>query len=130
MLKTFFYCFFFLMQTGLFAQSDKHDLHFKYLATQWDEAIPLGNGMLGALIWQKDNRLRFSLDRAAALTLEVYDIQGRCLQRLFEGALPVGTHTATWSGRDSEGHLLPVGLYFYRLRSDGRAETRKVLLVH
>ena len=64
MLKTFFYCFFFLMQTGLFAQSVKHDLHFKYLATQWDEAIPLGNGMLGALIWQKDNRLRFSLDRA------------------------------------------------------------------
>jgi len=47
-----------------FAQSQSHDLQFDTLATQWDEAIPLGNGTIGALIWQKQNRLRFSLDRA------------------------------------------------------------------
>src|ERR1700744_4650159 len=45
-------------------QASKHDLQFDSLATRWDEAIPLGNGMLGALIWQKQNHLRFSLDRA------------------------------------------------------------------
>jgi hypothetical protein len=42
----------------------RHDLHFVKLAETWDEAIPLGNGMLGALIWQKEGKLRFSLDRA------------------------------------------------------------------
>lgn len=41
-----------------------HDLQFDQLATRWDEAIPLGNGMIGALVWQKDSNLRFSLDRA------------------------------------------------------------------
>ncbi len=40
------------------------DLRFPQLASTWDEAIPLGNGMLGALVWEKENRLRFSLDRA------------------------------------------------------------------
>lgn len=44
--------------------SSKHDLHFEALAKSWDEAIPLGNGLIGALIWQKENALRFSLDRA------------------------------------------------------------------
>ena len=29
-----------------------HDFHFTRLAARWDEAAPLGNGMLGALIWQ------------------------------------------------------------------------------
>jgi alpha-L-fucosidase 2 len=29
----------------------------------WDEAIPLGNGLLGGLLWGKDNLLRLSLDR-------------------------------------------------------------------
>ena len=29
----------------------------------WDEAIPLGNGLLGGLLWGKDNTLRISLDR-------------------------------------------------------------------
>ncbi|MDP4207051.1 MAG: glycoside hydrolase N-terminal domain-containing protein, partial [Bacteroidota bacterium] len=56
---------FFLMNCMLFAQPpQQHDLSFKVLADTWDKAIPLGNGMIGALIWQKDNHLRFSLDRA------------------------------------------------------------------
>ncbi|MBO9591812.1 MAG: glycoside hydrolase N-terminal domain-containing protein [Niabella sp.] len=42
----------------------KHNLEFNHLAARWDEAMPLGNGMLGALVWQKKDRLRLSLDRA------------------------------------------------------------------
>lgn len=30
---------------------------------QWDEAIPLGNGMTGGLLWGADNEIRLSLDR-------------------------------------------------------------------
>ncbi|NHE57898.1 glycosyl hydrolase family 95 catalytic domain-containing protein [Cyclobacterium plantarum] len=40
------------------------ELSFPNLAQSWDEGIPLGNAMLGALIWQKEGKLRFSLDRA------------------------------------------------------------------
>jgi len=29
----------------------KHGLHFKTPSQTWDEAIPLGNGLLGALVW-------------------------------------------------------------------------------
>ncbi len=42
----------------------ENNLLFKSLSKSWDEAIPLGNGMLGALVWEKDGKLRFSLDRA------------------------------------------------------------------
>jgi alpha-L-fucosidase 2 len=31
--------------------------------TTWDEAIPLGNGLLGGLLWGQGNLLRLSLDR-------------------------------------------------------------------
>ncbi len=41
-----------------------HHLRFDKLAYVWDEAIPLGNGTLGALVWEKEKTLRFSLDRA------------------------------------------------------------------
>lgn len=40
-----------------------HGLNFSELPTSWDEGIPLGNGILGALIWQKEGKLRFYLDR-------------------------------------------------------------------
>ncbi len=41
-----------------------HDLQFQQLASRWDEAVPLGNAMLGALVWQNGENLRLSLDRA------------------------------------------------------------------
>ena len=41
-----------------------HDLQFGQLPQVWDEGIPLGNGIMGALIWQKGDRLRLALDRA------------------------------------------------------------------
>lgn len=41
-----------------------HNLKFDRLADVWDEAIPIGNATLGALIWEKDGKLRFSLDRS------------------------------------------------------------------
>jgi alpha-L-fucosidase 2 len=39
-------------------------LTFPGFAGTWDEGIPMGNGMLGALVWQKGENLRISLDRA------------------------------------------------------------------
>ncbi len=42
----------------------RHDLVFDKLAATWDEGIPLGNGMIGALVWRKGDSLRMSLDRA------------------------------------------------------------------
>jgi alpha-L-fucosidase 2 len=44
--------------------ADRHDLVFNDLAGSWDEGIPLGNGLLGALVWKKGDSLRLSLDRA------------------------------------------------------------------
>ncbi|MBR5661343.1 MAG: hypothetical protein IKW99_07315 [Bacteroidales bacterium] len=39
------------------------DLVFGDLATVWDEAMPLGNATVGELVWQKEDKLRLSLDR-------------------------------------------------------------------
>lgn len=54
-----------LIPWGTHAQSPfRHDLQFPKLAATWDEALPLGNGIVGNLVWQKEGKLRFSLDRA------------------------------------------------------------------
>ena len=41
----------------------RHGIHYETPATVWDEALPLGNGLLGALVWGDGNPLRISLDR-------------------------------------------------------------------
>lgn len=65
MKKTIFFLLIFIAG-HLYAQppAASYNLISDNLAKRWDEAMPLGNGMLGALIWQKENKLRISLDRA------------------------------------------------------------------
>ena len=42
-----------------------HDLHFDKMPATWDEGIPLGNGLLGCLVWQREpGKIRLALDRA------------------------------------------------------------------
>lgn len=57
--------FIFFIVSNIRAQSlPQHRLEFTKLAPRWDEGIPLGNGMLGSLAWEKNGKLRLSLDRA------------------------------------------------------------------
>ena len=50
-----------------------NDLVFPALAQSWDEGIPLGNATVGALVWEKDTALRFSLDRTDLWDLRPVD---------------------------------------------------------
>ncbi|MHC4439878.1 MAG: glycosyl hydrolase family 95 catalytic domain-containing protein [Planctomycetota bacterium] len=54
---------FILASFALGQPKTEHGLHYKTPATVWDEAMPLGNGLLGALVWGDGNPLRISLDR-------------------------------------------------------------------
>lgn len=74
---------------------------------------------------QTDARIRFVLPSSATVSLEVFDLQGRRVALLLNGALrEAGTHdielrTAGW----------PPGFYFCRLRAGSVAVSRKLLLV-
>ena len=63
MIRLVFIVILFLSLHSLSQPRPQHNLFFDTLAKRWDEGIPLGNGWLGVLIWQKENKLRLSLDR-------------------------------------------------------------------
>ncbi|MCM0718751.1 glycoside hydrolase family 95 protein [Parabacteroides sp. W1-Q-101] len=54
-------------------ESSSNDLIYKNLSSTWDEAVPLGNGTVGALIWQKGQALRIALDRSDLWDLRPLD---------------------------------------------------------
>ncbi len=48
-----------------FAQpTEKLNLTFDSIPDRWDHGFPLGNGMIGVLVWQHEGMLRLSVDRA------------------------------------------------------------------
>ena len=68
--------------------------------------------------------LAFSLDHTASVRLSVFDIMGREVAVLNDGLLGSGEHQLVFN---ADG--LSSGTYFYRLDSEGRSETRKMLLL-
>jgi hypothetical protein len=55
---------------------------------------------------------------AVSVTVDLYDLSGRKLGRVFDGVAASGRFSAAWDGRDGEGHLLAPGLYIIRLAVD------------
>jgi DNA-binding beta-propeller fold protein YncE len=66
--------------------------------------------------------VRYSLASPSSVDLSVYDLMGREVRPLVDGQLPAGQHRALWDCRDSNGTLVPRGVYFCRLAA-GSAST-------
>ncbi|MBU2501220.1 T9SS type A sorting domain-containing protein [bacterium] len=61
--------------------------------------------------------------------LEVFDLQGRLVKVLLDGFTGGGERTATWNGRNTDGAMMPSGVYLYRLRGAGIDQSLKMLLL-
>ncbi len=63
------------------------------------------------------------------VTLRVYDVRGRLVRTLVDGAVDPGVHTTLFDGRDAAGRDLASGTYFLRLDAGSKRETQKIALV-
>jgi photosystem II stability/assembly factor-like uncharacterized protein len=74
-------------------------------------------------------QIDFELSRTSEIVLEVYDLAGRRVSELASGSRTAGRYQATWNGMDAAGHPLGDGIYFTRLRTGGRTESRRLVLL-
>jgi hypothetical protein len=76
--------------------------------------------------------IAFSVEHRSAVTLDVYDLQGRRVRSLIDGDTfePGHSHRVSWDGRTQGGTRVPGGIYFARITADGRTETRKMTLLN
>jgi hypothetical protein len=68
--------------------------------------------------------IRFSVAAMHASLLQVFDITGRLVETLIDKDLSQGEYTIQWNASP-----LPSGVYFVRLTSSMKTQTRKVLLL-
>jgi hypothetical protein len=74
-------------------------------------------------------RLEFDVPAPGSrVQLDLYDVRGRLVRTLVDGAAVPGTRRIVWDGRDGDGHRLPAGLYLCRMRAPGTMRTEKLML--
>jgi hypothetical protein len=78
---------------------------------------------------QAGTPIRFTIDREARTSLQVFDSQGRCVRTLLRRSLGAGAHSSFWDGRDDAGRTLPSAVYFCRLVSGEVSRTAALVYV-
>ena len=73
--------------------------------------------------------ISFDLPQASAVSLRIYDIQGRLVRELLNGSLAAAQHHVQWDGKGNHGRRQPSGVYYYRLVTDTQTATRTMTLV-
>ncbi|MFN8586884.1 MAG: alpha-amylase family glycosyl hydrolase [Candidatus Eisenbacteria bacterium] len=71
--------------------------------------------------------LRWTLAAGGRARLAIYDVSGRHVRTLADGAMTAGEHSTRWDGRDAAGRLAGAGLYFARLEAAGERRTTRVV---
>jgi hypothetical protein len=66
---------------------------------------------------------------SAAVRAAVYDVNGREIKRLLDGARAIGTYSLRWDGRDATGSVPVDGVYFVRLQAGPVTESVKITVL-
>jgi hypothetical protein len=68
--------------------------------------------------------ISYDLPRSGHVRLDIFDLRGRKVATLANEAKQAGRHFLEWDARGQAS-----GIYFYRISSEGRSVTRKMLLL-
>jgi hypothetical protein len=73
--------------------------------------------------------IEYTIPKTCYITLKIYDILGREVITLLKQRQEEGIHRIKWNGCDQTGHILPSGVYFYRINAGEYVEVRKAILL-
>lgn len=76
-----------------------------------------------------ETTISFDLPSETNVKLEIYNIKGQKVKTLKNGLLQAGNHKLVWDGKNSNSDQVASGLYFYRLVTDKKKLTRKMILM-
>jgi len=76
-----------------------------------------------------ETTIRFTLEKAAHVTLSIYDAKGRWVTKLVDDVRSAGPHETRWDGTDAAGSSVSSGVYFYRMTVGNTSLSKRMVLL-
>jgi len=73
--------------------------------------------------------ISFSIPQRGLVQLTIYNILGSRVRTLVNSEFEAGKHVVKFDGMDDQGRTVAAGIYFYRLKTESAALTRKMVLI-
>ncbi len=74
-------------------------------------------------------KITFSIRKRGLVSVEIYDVKGRLVKTLVNGELVPRSYETEWFGENAEGESVASGVYFVRLKAEGKVFARKMVLI-
>ena len=118
--------------TGIFGFSDS-------LIVQFDVSLDIDNrqnlpnsfslGQNYPNPFNPTTTIEFSIPERSFVTIEIYNLLGQSVTTLVQQNLPAGNHFVKWNGLTKTDKSAPSGVYFYKLMTQNREISKKMLLL-
>ena len=73
--------------------------------------------------------LSFELLNAEKVSLKIFNLRGEQVAKILNRELTPGAYSFNWTACTAEGKLLPSGIYIYRLETDSKTMSHKMILL-
>ncbi|MCK4700400.1 MAG: T9SS type A sorting domain-containing protein, partial [Bacteroidales bacterium] len=75
-----------------------------------------------------ETTISFLLEEKAFISIDIYNIHGKLLNRIENSFYDTGNYSLTWNGTDETGRRMPAGIYVFRFNVGSNSYNRRVVL--
>jgi len=76
-----------------------------------------------------ETTIEFNIPEDSKVSLKIYNMKGQLVKTMLNEEIESGTKSLTWTGDDDTGNSVSSGLYFYKLQTNSKTITKKMLLL-
>lgn len=80
--------------------------------------------------FSEKTQIEFNLCEPSIVILDVYNLKGEMINRIFDGYLGSGVHSVSWDATNETGSRVPAGYYFCKIKSGNSVLTEKMILLY
>jgi len=73
--------------------------------------------------------IKFSLSNTSNVSIDIYNIKGQQVVKLFNGSLPSGNHYIGWNGANTDHNPVSSGIYLYKISTDSSQVVGKMMMI-
>jgi hypothetical protein len=89
----------------------------------------LANFAPNPLLAGATGKITFTMANEGPANIDIFDVNGRLVKKVFDGIAKEGVNEAFWNGTDNTGRDVASGVYFYRLRAASDDFSKKMVVV-
>ncbi len=79
--------------------------------------------------YKHNTTISYAIPKSGTVSLKIYNIKGQLVKTVVNEHKEKGYYTEIWDGRNDNGKKLANGIYFYKIKIEGKSKVKKMLLL-